>query len=62
MDFFLFLPFVVFFPLQLVSSVDVRLAGVYFLSGKWVGCSSPASNISLESSPLVAVVTTTGLL
>lgn len=50
-----FLPSVVFFSLQLVTSIDLRLAGVYFSSVKCIGCSSPASNISFESSPLDAV-------
>lgn len=55
MDFFLFLLFVVSFPLGLLNFFDVRLSSAYCFNGKWVGCSSPASSISLESSPLNAM-------
>lgn len=51
MDFSLFLLFVVFFPLGLVRSVDIRLSSGYFFK-KVVDCPSSASNICLESSSL----------
>lgn len=40
---YFFLPFVVFFPLRLVSSAHIKLSNVYFYSGILVVCSSSAS-------------------